>query len=204
MPAWTETCWTFTDEDVEAYHDATRLNHHFGLPLPYLSRVFSLRMSKDGLVERDPTKPPKMRKSGLRRLGGDFGNLVACRRIKSEHPEAWIWAERYTFTREPASPSWAKDQAAFVAAVGVKRLINVQDRALALGLNPAGKTAGRPDLAVFIPGGQPQWRFIELKKGTDTLNARQEAWLELLADVFGKDSAVAVTLVRQHQDSVLP
>lgn len=194
--AWDQVSWTYTSADVEAYHDANRINGHFGLPLPHRERVFAIWMNDLGLMARDPKATPRVSAKGNRIIGGDFGNLVAYREIKSRHPEAWIWAERYTFALEAASPTWAEAQQAFVSLLGKDRLAEIQKRAVSLGLNPLGKTSGRPDLAVYVPGGAVPWRFIELKKKSkDYLRENQKQWLTLIADVLGKQAAIEATLV---------
>jgi hypothetical protein len=195
MRTWNEEEWIYTHDDIEAYHDSKRVNSHFSLPMPYAERVFSIRITDDGLVTRDPLSPPRFSSKGARVIGGDFGNLVAYKHIKSLHPQAWIWAERYTFTQSPASALWTMSQERFVAALGMEQLIEIQKRAISLDLDPAGKTSGRPDLAVYMPEANMPWRFIELKKkGKDRLSETQRKWLALIADLLGKDAAVEVSL----------
>jgi|SRR6185437_8354964 len=193
---WSQIQWTYTRDDVDAYCDARRINGHFGLPLPHRERVFAIWMDQQGLMIRDPKAPPRLSPKGNPVIGGDFGNLVAYREVKTPHPGAWIWAERYTFTLKAASPSWQGAQDAFVSLLGKDRLLEIQKRALSLGLNPGGKTGGRPDLAVYVPDGAIPWRFIELKKkGKDYLRKNQKKWLTLISEVFGKQAAVEATLI---------
>jgi len=194
--AWDQVQWTYSRDDVDAYCDHSRINSHFGLPLPHRERVFAIWMDQRGLMVRDPKAPPRLSCKGKPVIGGDFGNLVAYREIKTPHPDAWIWAERYTFTLKPASPSSTDAQDAFISLLGKDRLLDVQKRALSLGLNPGGKTGGRPDLAVYVPGSPVPCRFIELKKkGKDYLRDDQKKWLTLIAEVFGKHAAVEATLI---------
>ena len=180
---WTQQTGVITAEDEFACAAIDRRDKHFRFPLPHPERVFAIWMLPDGRASQEPG-------------AGKVGNYVMLRTIKQESPEAWIWAERYTFTHEPYSPSWADAQAAFIATLGEDRLIEVRDRARAIGLEPGGKTKGRPDLAVIVTGSPIPWRFIEIKRRNDKLQPGQKPWLKLLAEVFGKQSAIEFYLRR--------
>ena len=193
---WNEMELPYTDEDVQAYNDTKRVNDHFGLPLPYRERTFLIRISADGLMTRGPDHSPRVSSKGKNVLDGNFGNLVAYRHLKRLYPDAWIWAERYTFTDQPAIRAAVPDQKAFIELLGKERLTQVEKKAKDWKLDPGGKTNGRPDLAVCVPTQTPSWKFIELKKkGKDRLSDEQKQWLELIVGIFGKDSAVEASLV---------
>ena len=56
------------------------------------------------------------------------------------------------------------------------------------------KETGLPDLAVYFPAGDVQWRFIELKRlrteGRVKAESNQAKWLDLLATHLGPESAI--------------
>lgn len=122
--------------------------------------------------------------------------------MKAEDPGAWVWDERYHFSRDAIrDPAMAAAQQAFLTLLGDDRLAAVQARARAAGLEPRVHSRGRPDIATFSAGRDPEWRFIEVKVagGTDRLNADQVKWLEAIADVFGSRSAVELEFVRRSE-----
>ena len=197
MTSWATWRVEYSEADEIAFGDPLRINSHYGLPLSERSHVFSRSLNDAGLSNvHDPGKKYRPHY---------FGNNVAIRHIKARHPDAWIWDERYRFTRDV---SFAKDeriihaQREFIQKMGLDRITEVRAMALAAGLDPEGKIVGRPDLAVFMPGGsQMIWRFIEIKirdRG-DSLGENQTKWLQFLADCFGRESAVEMELVKRDK-----
>ena len=191
---WTKQNGSYSIADKVAFCNLARCDSHFGFPLPHPERVFSISVNANGRLIRDPSQPVKT---------GYLGNAVAYRLIKAESPDAWIWDERYHFSRRVSRlPDMALAQREFVRLLGEKRIMEVHDLAIARGLNPTHKTGKRPDVAAFLPGRSPECRFIEVKRTEtrDTLKPEQEEWLRLLAEVFGRESAIELTLdVRRCQ-----
>ena len=178
MP-WTEWNGTYTQEDVDAFLDPERIDQQFGLP-DKRKRVFSVALHPNGNAK------PQDRIHYL-------SNLLAFRCLKTHWPDAWIWDERYRFAGEPGKHDRAMihAQCEFIRLFREDRATKIADFARQRGLDPAGKTNSRPDLAVYFPT-EDVWRFIELKipeKG-DTLRPKQRDWLCLLATHLGPESAV--------------
>jgi hypothetical protein len=190
MGAWTMSSGTYTTADMAAFKDRRFIDSHFGLPLPYPSRVFSISLNHDGKsnVHEAPYRPHY------------FGNTWAYRNIKAQHPDAWIWDERYRFgckTGFLKDPCMIRAQEEFIRLMGKDRITQIRKRALDENLLPDSLTDGKPDLAVHFPSrGDVSWKFIEIKlRGTkDKLKPTQIAWLQLLSDYFGYKAVVQLEL----------
>ncbi len=189
MDPWKNMRGSYSFADKAAFCDRARCDAHFGFPLPNRERVFSISVNENGCLKRDTLLTPVPT--------GYLGNAVAYCMIKKESQDAWIWDERYHFSRRISRiPSIAMAQREFARLLGEKRLMKVHDLAVARGLDPRHKTGKRPDIAAFMPGREPEWRFIEVKRVEtgDLLHDKQARWLRLLAEVFGRDSAILLTL----------
>lgn len=191
MEEWTKWQETYTDDDESAFSDPMRANIHFGLPLPNSSRMFSISLLEDGRTN--------VHGAGKQFRNTYFGNTVAYRYISSLYPNAWIWDERYRFTLDEnfsKDPGMLLAQQKFTEKVGRDRILELRRNAIRKGLNPDGKTEGRPDLAVYIPEQKPQWYFVEIKipERKDKLADRQIRWLRLFSEYFGIESAVVLEL----------
>lgn len=196
MNEWHPARWTvpFTEADEKAFSDPLRVNAHFGLPLPMAERVFSISLNETGLTNvHDSGK--KFRKHYL-------GNTMAIRLIKRQHPDAWIWDERFRFALECkfTNKQFAFAQKEFIRMMGADRILEIGSRVKNAGLEPGGKSVGRPDMAVYVPGDE-KWRFVEIKipERGDELGLEQVKWLQLLSDYFGAEAAVELELVREER-----
>ena len=179
--------------DIEAFADPARLNAHFGLPLPMTERVFSISLNADGRSN--------VHDAGKRYRPHYFGNTMLLRHIKQQHPNAWIWDERYKFRPIEGSLGDARclgAQAEFVRIMGQERINAVHAAAVDAGLDNGGKMVGLPDIAIYVPDYQPAWRFIEIKilDRKDKLRTSQAGWLRLLSRFFGEGAAVECLLVK--------
>jgi hypothetical protein len=189
MDPWKNMRGWYSCADKAAFCDRARCDTRFGFPLPHTERVFSISLNENGCLKRNTLSTPVPT--------GYLGNAVAYRMIKEESQDAWIWDERYHFSRRISRIlRIATAQREFAMLLGEKRLMEVHDLAIARGLDPRHKTGKRPDIAAFLPGRKPEWRFIEVKRVEtgDLLHAKQERWLRLLAEVFGRESAILLTL----------
>lgn len=195
MNEWRPTRWTipFTAEDKMAFAAPLRVNAHFGLPLPMAERVFSISLNEAGLSNVHDSRK-KFRPHYL-------GNTMAFRHIKQNHPDAWIWDERYRFSSKyrNSDKQFARAQKEFTRIMGIDRIQEIDARARNDGFEHGGMTVGRPDMAVYLPGEDAKWRFIEIKMRTtgDRLKPEQEQWLKLLADIFGEDAAVELEFIEK-------
>lgn len=184
---------TYGADDLGAFDDPARLNTHFGLPLPMPERVFSISLNPDGRSN--------VHDAGKKYRRHYFGNTMVLRIIKQQHPDAWIWDERYKF--RPTRGFIGDDrrlhtQAEFVRIIGEDRIDAIHAAAVEAGLDNGGKMIGLPDIAVYMPDGSPSWRFIEIKipERNDKLRASQTGWLRLLSTFFGREAAVECLLVK--------
>lgn len=195
MKEWQPTRWTvpFTEADEKAFADPLIVNPHFGLPLPMAERVFSISLNEAGITN--------VHGSGKKFRRHYLGNTVALRYIKRQHPDAWIWDERFRFALgcKFTNKQFAFAQREFMRMMGADRIRALGSRIKDAGLEPGGKSVGRPDMAVYIPG-DGKWRFIEIKipERGDELGDEQIRWLQLLSDYFGADTAVELELVREE------
>jgi hypothetical protein len=193
MTAWTTWSATYTENDVAAFENPRLINSHFGLPLPFESRVFSVSLTPEGQSNVH---------EGLKKYRSTyFGNTWAYRHIKAKHPDAWIWDERYRFSRSTVFCSDTRicdAQAEFIKLFGRSRIQEIRAMALREGLDPDKNNGGRPDLAVHFPGQDVPWRFMEIKilETGDTLRADQKKWLQLFASSLGTEAAVLLELRR--------
>ena len=179
--------------DIEAFADPARLNAHFGLPLPMPERVFSISLNPDGRSN--------VHDAGKKYRRHYFGNTMVVRLIKQQHPDAWIWDERYKFRPTRGfigNGRRLQAQAEFVRIIGEDRIDAIHAAAVEAGLDNGGKMVGLPDIAVYMPDGSPSWRFIEIKipERNDKLRASQTGWLRLLSTFFGREAAVECLLVK--------
>ena len=182
----------YSADDMEAFSDPDRINAYFGLPLPMSERVFSISLHPDGRSN--------VHGAGKQYRPHYFGNTMLLRHIKQQYPGAWIWDERYKF--RPIGGTFSDDrrlkaQAEFVRIMGEDRIDAVHAAAVEAGLDNGRKMVGLPDVAVYVPGNSPSWRFIEIKipGRNDTLRTTQTGWLHLLSGFFGRDAAVECQIV---------
>ncbi len=196
MTAWKVITETYTKADLAAFEDPKLINSHFGLPPPYAERVFSISLNHEGKsnVHEAPYRPHY------------FGNTWAYRYIKEQHPDAWIWDERYRFTCKTGSlqdQRMIKAQEEFIRLMGRDRINEIRKMARDKNLEPDSLTDGKPDLAVYFPSLRDvPWKFIEikLKRTEDKLKPTQIAWLELLSDYFGYEAVVQLNLQEELSD----
>ena len=173
----------YSRDDLAAFKDPKRIDNHFGLPMKDVYSI-SLRPSDGRSNVHDATY-----------RSAYFGNAVAYRDIKIRYPNAWIWDERYRFEGAPKDADMHRMQQLFEEKMGSVAMAQVCERAKEAQLNPGGKTAGRPDLAVYVPGDPRPWRFVEIKRlGWDDVRPNQRMWLELLGSYFGDGSAIVMEL----------
>ena len=182
---WTKWLVEYSSEDDQAFRDGARIDSHFGLPM---NHVHSLSLRPDGCSN--------VHAAGKQFRTHYFGNMVAYRHIKSLSTVAWIWDERYRFEGQPVAEEMRWAQQRFLERLGKRRMAQIASLARTAGLNPGGKTNGRPDLAVYFPAQEPEWRFIEIKCADrgDKLGEQQKEWLKLFATYLGPESAVELEL----------
>lgn len=164
---------TYTTADMDAFRDPNKINSHFGLPLPQAARVFSISLNAEG--------KSNVHQARFRRHY--FGNTWAYRYIKKQHPDAWIWDERYRFNSALSivrDPRMIKAQIEFIRLMGTDRLSKIRMKALALNLKSDSLTDGKPDLAVHFPSKTDlPWKFFEIKLPNDPLKPNQLGWLKV-------------------------
>jgi hypothetical protein len=179
MRPWTTVRETYTSADRAAFCDAAQVDSEFGFPAAQPDRVFSISLNAGGCSN--------VHEGGHMFRWHYFGNAVAMRRVTAEAPDAWIWDERYRFERVSIMSTAQRE---FLRHLGDKKLVAIQSAAKAAGFDH--RATGRPDLAAFLPGRDPEWCFIEIKivGGTDKLKQKQIEWLRLLSSVFGRASAI--------------
>lgn len=190
MDLWKKVRMNYSESDLRAFNDLARVAEHFRLPLVPPSRIFSRFLDGEGCV-RAPMR--RMRRSGA------FAHLFAFREFAASEEEIWIWNERYWFSTAPAPVAcMVRPQQIFQEKFGLEQLKRIGEAATRRGLFQTCKTGpGLPDLAVFVPGGDRPWRFVEIKmpgRG-DGLSDEQRRWLELLTEVLGSESVIELELV---------
>jgi len=194
MSAWSKWVSKYSAADDAAFRDKSRIDIHFGLPLPSPMRVFSLSLNGQGLSN--------VHEGGKQFRSHYFGNYLAYRYLTCHWPDAWIWDERYRFEPRADVSTDANicgAQAAFLEKLGIETATEIQRLALDAGLDPGRKTSGRPDLAVWLPREAHSWRFIEIKipERNDTLGDKQTRWLHLLSNFLGRESVVELEFRRE-------
>jgi hypothetical protein len=189
MSDWTTWRATYTAKDEAAFQDPQQVDHHF--ELPSLSNVFSLSLDSCGRSN--------VHGSGKKGRLHYLGNYLTYRYVKQIDESAWIWDERYRFAGEPVDSAMLVAQREFASKFGTAQMELIRTEAKKAGLEPGGKTSGRPDLAVHFPSCEIKWRFIEIKMPGDRLHSPQSEWLRLFARHLGLDSAVVLEFQKSNE-----
>ena len=99
--------------------------------------------------------------------------LIGIRHFKEQDRLCWIWGERFIFTEREFSANLdrtdQKNAATgyywFLDKFPYEQRTRIEKLALRRNLDPSTKTSGKPDLAIYSPAGDIEWRFVEFKRG---------------------------------------